>query len=186
MRATGGATVAEVYRRYPARNIAIYNGATLAHFGLGAAGIVLGYGRWPVVGWAIGLDYLVFALGQMYVMMPLVVCPSCAYRRMDGARCISAMNVVSARIAAVADPGAFPRRAEGALCHNNLYMASLVAPLVLIAPALVFAFSWALLGIFAAVAALLALRMFVIFPRVACGHCAEKKRCPNARAMGVG
>jgi hypothetical protein len=175
----------EVYQRYPAANVAIYNGATLAHYGLGAAGIVVGYDRWPVAGWIAGLAYLLFALGQMYVMMPLVVCPSCTYRRLEGGRCISALNLVSARLAPLADPDRFPLRAKGTLCHNNLYMASLIAPLVLIAPALVFAFSWVLLGIFVAVAALLALRMFVIFPRVACGHCAEKKRCPNAQAMGI-
>jgi hypothetical protein len=64
-------------------------------------------------------------------------------------------------------------------------MASLIAPLLLMAPALVFVFSWVLLGIFVAVAALLALRMCVIFPRVACGHCLEKRRCPNAQAMGI-
>jgi hypothetical protein len=175
----------EVYRRYPAVNIAIYNGATLAHYGLGAAGVLIGYDRLPVLAWVVGVGYLLFALGQMYVMMPLVVCPSCAYRRLDGARCVSAMNLVSARLAPLAETDAFPLRAKGALCHNNLYMASLIAPLVLIAPALVIAFSWVLMGIFGAVAALLALRMFVIFPHVACGHCVERRRCPNAQAMGI-
>jgi hypothetical protein len=175
----------EVYQRYPATSVAIYNGATLAHYALGAAGIIVGYDRWPVVAWAAGLGYLLFAHGQMYVMMPMVVCPSCTYRRIDGARCISGMNAVSARLTPLADHDSFPLRARGVLCHNNLYMASLIAPLVLIAPALVFAFSWVLLGIFVAVAALLALRMFVIFPRVASGHCLEKRRCPNAQAMGI-
>jgi hypothetical protein len=175
----------EVYRRYPAVNIAIYTGATLAHYGLGAAGVLIGYDRWSVLAWVVGLGYLLFALGQMYVLMPLVVCPGCAYRRLEGARCVSAMNVVSARLAPLAETDAFPLRAKGAFCHNNLYMASLIAPLVLIAPALVIAFSWALVGIFAAVAVLLVLRMFVIFPRVACGHCVERGRCPNAQAMGI-
>jgi hypothetical protein len=96
------------------------------------------------------------------------------------------MNLVSARLRQPAEPDRFPLRAEGALCHNNLYMGSLIAPLVLIAPALVVDFSWVLLGLFVAVAALLVLRMFVIFPRVACGHCLEKRRCPNAQAMGIG
>ena len=178
--------MAKVYARYPLANIAIYNGVTLAHFGLGAAGIVLGYARWPTAAWTIGLVYLVFALGQMYVLMLLSVCPSCVYRRLDGARCVSAMNLVSARIAPLADEGDFGRRAEGALCHNHLYMASLVAPLVIILPALVFAFSWALLALLLAVAALLALRLFVVFPRVACGVCAAKGRCPNTKAMGIG
>ncbi|MEI6725213.1 MAG: hypothetical protein WCN81_03185 [Actinomycetes bacterium] len=178
--------MAKVHARYPLANIVIYNGVTLAHFGLGAAGIVLGYARWPTAAWTIGLVYLVFALGQMYVLMPLSVCPSCVYRRLEGARCVSAMNLVSARIAPLADEGDFGRRAEGALCHNHLYMASLVAPLVIILPALVFAFSWALLALLLAVAALLALRLFVVFPRVACGVCAAKGRCPNTKAMGIG
>jgi hypothetical protein len=177
--------MAEVYRRYPAANIVVYNGVTLAHYSLGAAGIVVGYERWPVVAWLLGAAYLLSSLGQMYVMMPLVVCPSCTYRRLEEARCISAMNLVSARLRQPADPDRFPLRAKGALCHNNLYMGSLIAPLVLLVPALVFAFSWALLGVFLAVAALLVVRMFVIFPRVACGHCLEKRRCPNAQAMGI-
>ena len=41
------------------------------------------------------------------------------------------------------------------------------------------------LAIFLAVAALFAVRLFVVFPRVACGHCATKGRCPNAKAMGI-
>ncbi len=175
----------KVYRHYPLANIVIYNGVTLAHYALGAVGIVVGYARWPLLAWTVGLVYLVFALGQMYVLMPLVVCPSCAYRRMDGARCVSAMNLVSARIAPLADPEEFARRAEGAFCHNHLYMASLIAPLVLIVPALIVAFSWIVLALLLAVAALFALRLFVVFPRVACGVCAARGRCPNAKAMGL-
>ena len=178
--------MANVYARYPLANIAIYNGVAVAHYGLGTAGLVLGYARWPALAWTVGLVYLMFALGQMYILMPLNVCPSCVYRRLEGARCVSAMNLVSTRIAPLADEGDFGRRAEGALCHNHLYMASLVAPLVIILPALVFAFSWVLLALFLAVAALLAVRLFVVFPRVACGVCAAKGRCPNAKAMGIG
>jgi len=177
--------VTRVYTHYPLANIVIYNGVTAAHYGLGAAAIVLGYGRWPVLAWTTGLAYLVFALGQMYVLMPLVVCPSCAYRRIAGARCVSAMNLVSARIAPLADPEEFPLRARGVLCHNNLYMASLIAPFVIALPALFIDFSWPVLALLLAVAALFALRLFVVFPRVACGHCAAKGRCPNAKAMGI-
>lgn len=178
--------MAKVYARYPLANIAIYNGITFAHYGLSVAGIVLGYARWPALGWTTGLVYLVFAFGQMYILMPLTVCPSCVYRRLEGARCVSAMNLVSARMTPLADEGDFGRRAEGALCHNHLYMASLVAPLVIIPPALVLAFSWTVLALFLAVAALLALRLFVVFPRVACGVCVAKGHCPNAKAMGIG
>jgi hypothetical protein len=172
-----------VYTRYPLRNVAIYNGVTAAHFGLGAAGLIVGYGRWPEAAWAAGLVYLAFALGQMYVLMPLTVCPSCVYRRIDGGRCVSAMNLVSERIAPLADPDDFPLRARGVLCHNNLYMASLIAPLALLLPALLLDFGWPLLSIYIAIVALFVLRLFVIFPRVACGVCAAKGRCPNAKAM---
>jgi hypothetical protein len=178
--------VTKVYTHYPLANIAVYNGVTLAHYGLGAVGLLLGYARWPTLSWTAGMVYLAFALGQMYVLMPLMVCPSCAYRRIEGARCVSAMNLVSPRIAPLADPDGFAQRARGALCHNNLYMASLIAPLVLLLPALVMAFSWALLLIFLAIVALFALRLFVVFPHVACGHCVAKGRCPNAKAMGIG
>lgn len=64
-------------------------------------------------------------------------------------------------------------------------MASLIAPLVLVLSTLIIAFSPAVLLIFLAVAALFALRLFVVFPRLACGVCAAKGRCPNARAMGI-
>jgi hypothetical protein len=166
--------------------VALYNGTTLAHYTLGATGVIIGYDRRPVLGWTIGPVYLAFALVQMYGLMPLTVCPSCAYRRMDGARCISAMNLVSARLAAPRDKETFSRRGTGFLCHNNLYLAALILPLLLMLPALVFAFSWALLSVFLVVVGLLAFRMLILFPRVACGHCAAKKQCPNARAMGIG
>ena len=64
-------------------------------------------------------------------------------------------------------------------------MRALMAPLLLILPALIIAFGWSLLAIFLAVAALLALRLFIVFPYVACGHCIAKGRCPNAKAMGL-
>ena len=90
----------QLYKEYPLASVAAYNGATLAHDALGALGMIVGYGKWPALGWTLGLAYLVFAVVQMYVLMPLMVCPGCVYRRMDGARCISALNLVSAKIAA--------------------------------------------------------------------------------------
>jgi hypothetical protein len=174
-----------VYRVYPMASVLLYNGATLAHYGLGTAGILLGYAAWPAVSWTVGIVYALFALGQMYVLMPLAVCPNCAYRRMEGSRCIAALNQLSAKMTAARDPQDFPKRAQGILCHNNLYMASLVLPLPLVLPALVVHFSVVLLAVFLAVAALLAFRILVIFPRVACVHCAAKGVCPNARSMGI-
>jgi hypothetical protein len=176
---------ARVYRVYPASSVILYNAVTLAHFGLGTLGLILGFATWPTLAWILGGIYLLFALGQMYVLMPLRVCPACAYRSMDGARCISALNLVSARLSAPRDPARFPERARGVLCHNNLYMAALVLPILLMLPGLVADFSIALLGLFLGLIALLALRVFVLFTRVACVHCAAKRHCPNAQAMRI-
>lgn len=163
----------------------MYNGITLAHYALGALGAVLGYQRWPALGWTLGMAYLVFALAHIHVIMPLAVCPSCAHRRMQGARYVSAMNLVSARLVPPKDPADFSRRAAGVFCRNNLSLASLATPLLIMLPALGLAFSAVLLAVFLAVAALLAFRVFVVFPRVACGHCAPKGRCPNAQVVGL-
>jgi hypothetical protein len=52
-------------------------------------------------------------------------------------------------------------------------------------PALVLNFSPLLLVVFVAVVGLLALRMFVVFPKVACVHCRARNICPNAQSMGL-
>jgi len=39
-----------VYRTYPGWSVALYNVVTLFHFGLGAAGILIAYDRWPTLG----------------------------------------------------------------------------------------------------------------------------------------
>ena len=78
-----------VYRSYPLRDVALYNGVTLLHFGLAGSGLLLAYERWPTLAWVLAITYLVVALGQMYVMMPLVVCAACAYATMPDARCVS-------------------------------------------------------------------------------------------------
>lgn len=172
------------YRRYPISSLLIYNGVTLVHFTLGAAGIVIGYER-ATAAWVVAGLYLVFALFEMYVVMPLKVCPSCVYHRMDGSLCVSGMSAVSRTIAAEQPAENFPRRAEGILCHNNMYMASLFAPLVAMLPALIINFSPTLLALFLAVIALLLFRFFVIFKKIACVHCYAKNKCPNAINMGL-
>lgn len=118
-------TKVRLYKRYPLSSVLLYNGSTILHFLLGSAGIMLGYRSWPWVGYAFGLLYLVFALAEMYVLMPLAVCPHCAYYRLKGGLCISGLNVVSQRFAGEGDPRLFARRAEGLLCPNNLYLVSL-------------------------------------------------------------
>jgi hypothetical protein len=175
---------ARVYTRYPSSTILLYQGVTILHFTLGGVGIILGYSSsW--VGWALGLLYLVFAFVQMYIIMPLTVCPHCIYTRMEGARCTSGMNIVAKRIGRQGRPEDFPTRAQGLLCHNNLYLAALALPIVLMIPALILNFSTVLLALWLAVVGLLLLRFFVMLPRLVCVHCQAKTECPNARAMGL-
>jgi hypothetical protein len=71
------------------------------------------------------------------------------------------------------------------LCHNNLYLAALILPIIAMLPALVLNFSFALLIIFLSVVGLLLFRFFAIFTRIACLHCNAKYECPNAAQTGV-
>ena len=177
--------MAGVHRSYPLRDVALYNGVTLLHFGLATWGLLIAYDRWPAVAWVLAMAYLVVALGQMYVVMPLRVCVACAYVTMPGARCVSGLNLVAARLRP-APPDEFEaRRTKGALSHNKLYMGSLIAPIPLLAVGLVLGFSLAGLAVLLCVAGLLAFRILVVFQRKACPHCAAKGRCPNAKAMGI-
>jgi hypothetical protein len=176
---------AKLYRRYPLSSVLIYNLATVLHFLLGGIGIILGYSFSSWAGIGVGVLYLAFAFVEMYVMMPLTVCPNCVYYRMEGSRCISGLNMLSKRIAQEGDAKSFARRAEGLLCNNNLYMVALVAPILAMIPALILNFSWVVLGILLAVVGLLLFRVFVIFPKIACLHCSAKHVCPQAEAMGV-
>jgi hypothetical protein len=178
-------TRAQLFKRYPVSSVILYNGSTLLHFLLGSAGIMLGYRAWPWVGYTFGLLYLVLAFAEMYIVMPLAVCPHCVYYRLRGSLCISGLNVVSQRFAKEGDPKRFAQRAEGLLCPNNLYLASLVAPVLALIPALILSFSWPLLAIFVILLGLLLFRFFVIFPKVACLHCYAKHQCPQAEAMGL-
>jgi hypothetical protein len=183
MSATSGAKVS-AYTRYPLSSLLIYNGATALHYLLGGIGIMLGYNfSWGA--YLLGFLYLTFAFVQMYVLMPLMVCPNCVYYKWDDSRCISGMNLVSRRVAGEGDVKDFAQRGEGLLCHNNLYMAAKILPIVAMIPALILNFSSLLLGIFLAVVGLLVFRIFVIFPKIACVHCRAKNMCPNAEAMGL-
>jgi len=173
-----------VYTRYPISSLVLYNGVTVMHYALGGIGIMIGYNL-GMVATTLGLVYLVFALGQMYILMPLMVCPSCVYYRLDDSLCISGLNVVSRKVAVQGSVKDFSKRGEGLFCHNNLYLAAKIIPLVVMLPALFLNFSWLLLTIFLAVAALLVYRIFVLFPKVACVHCRAKNLCPNAQSMGL-
>lgn len=174
---------AKVYARYPLSCVLVYNGTTIIHFLLGGIGIFLGYNS--LIGYVLGSLYLLFAFIQMYVIMPLMVCPNCVYYRMNDSLCTSGLNLISRKIAKEGSLKDFPKRGEGLLCHNTLYMAALFIPIVAMIPALVLNFSFIVLGILLAVIGLLLFRFFVVFPKMACVHCAAKKECPNAQAMGL-
>jgi hypothetical protein len=176
---------AEIYTRYPLSSLLIYNVVTILHFLLGGIGIILGYSfsSWPA--YIFGSAYLVFAFVQMYVIMPLTVCPNCEYYRLENSLCPSGLNVMSRQIAKEGHPEDFPKRAQGLFCHNNLYMAALFIPVIAMIPALILNFSFLLLAIFLVVVGLLLFRFFVIFGRVACLHCSAKYECPNAERSGV-
>ncbi len=176
---------AKLHTRYPLSSLLIYNGATILHFLLGGIGIILGYNFSSWAGYLFGSLYLAFSFVEMYVMMPLTVCPNCVYYRMENSLCISGLNVISKKIAKEGDPKDFPKRAKGLFCNNNLYMAALIVPIIAMIPALILNFSFLLLTIFLAVVGLLLFRFFVTFSRIACVHCYAKYKCPQAEAMGV-
>jgi hypothetical protein len=178
-------TKAKLYSRYPLSSVLIYNGSTILHFLLGGIGIALGYSFSPWAGYIFGALYLVFSFVEMYVVMPLTVCPNCIYYRAKDSLCISGLNILSKKIAKQGDLKDFSRRAEGLFCPNNLYLASLIVPLLAMIAALIVNFSVALLLIFLAVLGLLLFRFFIVFPRIACLHCRAKHECPQAGAMGV-
>jgi hypothetical protein len=173
-----------LYTRYPAASVFIYNGTTVLHFLLGGAGFILGYPHWW--GYLLGAVYLIFAFAEMYILMPLKVCPNCPYYRLNDSLCISGLNLVSRKIAREGNIKAFSNRAKGPLCPNILYIASLVIPILAIIPALVLGFSWPELIILLLLAGLLVFRFFVIFPKIACVHCRAQNICPQAQSMGFG
>ena len=119
----------------------------------------------------------------MYVHMPLKVCPNCVYYKLENSLCISGLNVVSRKITKEGYMKDFPNRAKGVFCPNNLYIASLVIPIIAMIPALILDFSIAVLVILLVVVGLLVFRFFVIFPRIACVHCRAKNICPQAQSM---
>ena len=170
----------ELYTRYPWSSILIYNGVTVLHFVLGGLGIMLGYHS--LFGYIFGAVYLFFALEEMYVLMPLVVCPNCVYYKLDNSICISGLNVLSRKLVGEGDVNKFVNRAKGPFCSNNLYIASMLIPIVTMIPALIINFSFVVLVILFTVVALLVFRFFVIFSKIACLHCRAKKICPQAQS----
>ena len=171
----------KLYTRYPLLNILTYNGTTIIHYLLGGTGIILGYDS--LIGYLIGIIYIAFSFIEMYVHMPLKVCPNCVYYKLENSLCISGLNVVSRKITKEGNVKDFPNRAKGVFCPNNLYIASLVIPIIAMIPALILDFSVVVLVILLIVVGLLVFRFFVIFPRIACVHCRAKNICPQAQSM---
>ncbi len=176
---------AKLHTRYPLSSIVIYNGSTVAHYLLGGIGIIIGYNFSSWAGYLFGTLYLVFSFVEMYIIMPLTVCPNCVYYKIENSLCVSGLNVISKKIAKEGNPENFAKRAEGLLCSNNMYIAALIIPIITAVPALIVNFSIPLLVIFLALIALLVFRFFVIFVKIACLHCRAKYKCPQAGQMGV-
>ena len=176
---------AELYARYPWFSVLIYNGSTVAHYVLGGIGIMIGYSSSSWAGYLFGGLYLIFAFLEMYIVMPIKVCPSCVYFRMENSLCISGLNVLSKKLSTERPQNDFAKRAEGTFCFNNMYIAVLVIPIVATIPALIVNFSILLLIVFLALVLLLLFRFFVVFPQIACLHCTAKFKCPQAGQMGV-
>jgi len=174
---------AKLYTRYPLSSILTYNGSTILHYLLGGVGIIIGYSSW--IGYLLGSLYLAFSFIEMYVLMPLQVCPNCVYYQLDNSLCISGLNVVSRKVAREGNIKDFPRRAKGLFCSNNLYLAALGIPIIAIIPALVLNFSFLVLAILLIIVGLLLFRFFVVFPKVACVYCRAKNVCPQAQSMGL-
>jgi hypothetical protein len=175
---------AKLYKRYPTSSLLIYNGTTISHFLLGGIGIIIGYAFAPL-SLLFGLIYFGFAISEMYILMPLKVCRNCVYYQLENSLCVSGMNVVSRKIARKGNTKDFYLRAEGLLCPNNLYMASLIFPIIALIPALLINFSLLLLVIFITIIGLLLFRFFIIFMKISCIHCLAKYKCPQAGQMGV-
>ena len=172
----------QLYTRYPLRNILTYNGVTILHYILGGTGIIIGYNSW--IGLSAGVVYLLFSFSEMYVHMPLKVCPNCVYHTLKDSLCISGLNLVSRKVAKAGNTNSFSNRAKGFLCPNNLYIFSLVIPIIAVIPALIINFRFGLLAILLIIVGLLVFRFFVIFPKIACVHCRAQKICPQAQQMG--
>lgn len=172
------------YLRYPLTSIAIYNFVTLLHYVLGFVGILYALNS-SLIGKVVATIYISFAFIQMYILMPLMVCPNCVYTKKSNMLCISGFNILVRKMVPDGDIHKFGNRSKGILCHNNLYLSAKVLPLIIIFPFLFLNFSITLLTIFFIILGLLLFRIFYIFKKIACNHCIAKNICPNAKSMGI-
>lgn len=174
-----------LYKRFPLLSILLYNGTTVLHFFIG--GVILLYlhrfwGAFSIVAAAV---YFILSMLEMYLLMPLSVCRHCVYFRMENGLCISGMNIVTKKLVGSGNPLNFPNRAKGPFCPNNLYIVSLLLPLLYGIPILIVNFTRPLLYLVGLVFILLVVRFMLIVPKLACVHCLSKFVCPQAGQMGV-
>ncbi len=170
-------------RRYPLWRVLCLNGLTVVHYVIGCVAVLVAYRSYPLLGWPIGLAYLVFALVQFYLLMPLVVCPGCVYRTVRDGRCARGLNLVSVRLCpSSASLTGFRERSHGALCQSNLSMWAWVLPVPLALPGVCASFSWLALTLTAAVSVLTILRLAVTRRRAACLRCLARRWCPITHA----
>lgn len=176
-----------VHERYPAGTIVLANATAVTHSLLGAAAIMVAYSAVvaPPAAAALAAAYLVFALGQMYVLMPARVCRHCVYTLTEGARCTCGLNLFARRFLPPGDPDRFADRGMGALSSDRLFLVAYVVPILAVAPVLFVGFSWTVLALTVALVAFIPFRVAVLFRRFACAHCLQKERCPTARSVGV-
>ena len=172
------------FTRYPKSSVILYNGVTILHYILGSFGIMIAY-HFAWLAFATSILYFAFALVQMYFLMPLLVCRNCVYYELRNALCISGLNVIARSVAKTGSVAQFAERSKGFWCHNNLYLAAKVIPLLVMLPGLIFNFSAWTLIVYLAIIGLIAYRILIIFPRIACNHCRAKNICPNAKALRI-
>jgi hypothetical protein len=172
----------KAFRRYPLWSVLCLNGLTVAHYAVGCAAILAAYRSHPVIAWPVGLAYFVFAIVQLYVLMPLVVCPGCVYRTVPGGRCASGLNLISARLC---PPSAsaieFQERTHGLLCQSSLNLLSWVLPIPLALPGLAASWSVKAAVLTAAAAVLTVVRLAAGARHARCSHCLAQRWCPVVR-----
>jgi hypothetical protein len=176
---------AELYDRYPISSVLIYNSTTIFHFLVG--GVILAnfqtvFGKSGIY---LGVLYFILSMIQMYVIMPFQVCKNCVYYKIENSLCISGLNVVSKKLFKAPPAQNLSQRAQGLLCPNNLYIASLVFPILCGAALLIYKFNITLMLLELFLFVFLIIRFFYIIPQLACVHCRSKFVCPQAGQMGV-
>ncbi len=176
---------AELYKRFPVTSVILYNGTTVLHFLLGSAILLCLHRFFGPFAFVVAVSYFLFSFLEMYVVMPFRVCRHCVYFRLENGICISGLNVLARRMAKTGNQSDFPNRAKGIFCPNNLYVFSLILPVVSGIPILISNYSRALLCCEISIVALLAARFLYIIPKLACVHCLSKFECPQAGQMGV-